>query len=67
MVRHYIKSKSDYKLGESSLDGYSAQVFPYNIFTYCSTCRVDCKFARNKLKQKRLQASTGGKHINAEK
>jgi hypothetical protein len=24
-------------------------VFPYNIFTYCSTCRVDCKFARNKL------------------
>jgi hypothetical protein len=24
------------------------QVFPYNIFTYCSICRVDCKFARNK-------------------
>jgi hypothetical protein len=28
----------------------SAQVFPYNIFTYCSICRVDCKFARNKKK-----------------
>jgi hypothetical protein len=23
-------------------------VFPYNIFAYCSICRVDCKFARNK-------------------
>jgi hypothetical protein len=32
---------------ESSLDDCSAQVFPYNIFAYCSICRVDCKFARN--------------------
>jgi hypothetical protein len=24
--------------------------FPYNIFDYCSICRVDCKFARNKKK-----------------
>jgi hypothetical protein len=23
-------------------------VFPYNIVAYCSICRVDCKFARNK-------------------
>jgi hypothetical protein len=23
-------------------------VFPYNIFAYCSICRVDCKFARKK-------------------
>jgi hypothetical protein len=23
--------------------------FPYNIFTYCSICRVDCKFERNKI------------------
>jgi hypothetical protein len=30
------------------LDDGSAQVFPYNIFTYCSVCRVDCKFARTK-------------------
>jgi hypothetical protein len=30
------------------LDDCSAQVFPYNIFAYCSICRVDCKFARNK-------------------
>jgi hypothetical protein len=36
--------------GESSLDDCSAQVFPYNIFAYCSICRVDCKFARNKKK-----------------
>jgi hypothetical protein len=35
---------------ESSLDDCSAQVFPYNIFAYCSICRVDCKFARNKKK-----------------
>jgi hypothetical protein len=26
-------------------------MFPYNIFTYCSICRVDCKFARNKKKK----------------
>jgi hypothetical protein len=32
----------------SSLDDCSAQVFPYDIFAYCSICRVDCKFARNK-------------------
>jgi hypothetical protein len=32
------------------MDNRSAQVFPYNIFTYCSICRVDCKFARNKKK-----------------
>jgi hypothetical protein len=35
-------------IGASSLDDCSAQVFPYNIFAYCSICRVDCKFARNK-------------------
>jgi hypothetical protein len=35
-------------IGESSLDDRSAQVFPYNIFTYCSICRVDCKFAKKK-------------------
>jgi hypothetical protein len=35
-------------IGESSLDDRSAQVFPYNIFAYCSICRVDCKFARKK-------------------
>jgi hypothetical protein len=29
-------------------------VFPYNIFAYCSICRVDCKFARNKIKKKGL-------------
>jgi hypothetical protein len=33
------------------LDDCSAQVFPYNIFAYCSICRVDCKFARNKKKK----------------
>jgi hypothetical protein len=33
------------------LDDCSAQVFPYNIFAYCSICRVDCKFARNKKKE----------------
>jgi hypothetical protein len=32
------------------LDDCSAQVFPYNIFAYCSICRIDCKFARNKKK-----------------
>jgi hypothetical protein len=32
------------------LDDRSAQVFPYNIFAYCSICRVDSKFARNKKK-----------------
>jgi hypothetical protein len=32
-----------------TLDDCSAQVFPYNIFAYCSICRVDCKFARNKI------------------
>jgi hypothetical protein len=37
-------------IGESSLDDRTAQVFPYNIFIYCSICRVDCKFARNKKK-----------------
>jgi hypothetical protein len=37
-------------MGESSLDDRSAQVLPYNIFAYCSICRVDCKFARNKKK-----------------
>jgi hypothetical protein len=26
-------------------------VFPYNIFAYCSICRVDGKFARNKYKK----------------
>jgi hypothetical protein len=26
-------------------------VFPYNIFTYCSICREDRKFARNKEKK----------------
>jgi hypothetical protein len=35
-------------IGASSLDDCSAQVFPYNIFAYCSICRVDCKFARKK-------------------
>jgi hypothetical protein len=35
-------------IGESSLDDLSAQVFLYNVFTYCTICRVDCKFARNK-------------------
>jgi hypothetical protein len=39
-------------MGESSLDDCSAQVFPYNIFAYCSICRVDCKFARNNNKKK---------------
>jgi hypothetical protein len=34
--------------GEPSLDDCSAQVFPYDIFAYCSICGVDCKFARNK-------------------
>jgi hypothetical protein len=33
------------------LDDRSARVFPYNIFTYCSICRVDCKFATNKNKE----------------
>jgi hypothetical protein len=33
------------------MDDCSAQVFPYNIFAYCSICRVDCKFARNKIKK----------------
>jgi hypothetical protein len=28
-------------------------VLPYNIFAYCSICRVDCKFARNKKKNTR--------------
>jgi hypothetical protein len=28
------------------MDDRSAQVFPYK-FTYCSICRVDCKFVRN--------------------
>jgi hypothetical protein len=32
------------------LDDCSAQVFPYNIFAYCSICRVDCKFAEIKKK-----------------
>jgi hypothetical protein len=36
-------------IGASSLDDCSAQMFPYNIFAYCSICRVDCKFARNKI------------------
>jgi hypothetical protein len=31
---------------------FIAQVFPYNIFAYCSICRVDCKFARNNNKKK---------------
>jgi hypothetical protein len=39
-------------LGESSLDDCSAQVFPYNIFAYCSICRVECKFARNNIIKK---------------
>jgi hypothetical protein len=30
------------------LDDCSAQVFPYNIFTYCSICTVECKFTGNK-------------------
>jgi hypothetical protein len=34
-------------IGESSLDDCSTQVFPYNIFAYCSIYIVDCKFARN--------------------
>jgi hypothetical protein len=47
-------------LGESSLDDRSAQVFPYNIFTYCSICRVDCKFERNKIKKNPLVC---GEHL----
>jgi hypothetical protein len=43
-------------IGASSLDDWSAQVFPYNIFAYCSICRVDCKFARNK---KKIYSSLG--------
>jgi hypothetical protein len=35
------------------LDDCSAQVFPYNIFAYCSICRVDCKFARKKKEEKK--------------
>jgi hypothetical protein len=38
------------------MDDCSAQVFPYNIFAYCSICRVDCKFARNNNKKKILMA-----------
>jgi hypothetical protein len=38
-------------IGESSLDDRSAQVFPYNIFTYYSICRVGCKFAGNNEKK----------------
>jgi hypothetical protein len=33
------------------LNDCSAQVFPYNIFAYCSICRVDCKFVRKKIYQ----------------
>jgi hypothetical protein len=40
------------------LDDCSAQVFPYNIFAYCSICRVDCKFARNKKKISRVVLSS---------
>jgi hypothetical protein len=49
---------SRYRKFQSSLDDRSAQVFPYNIFTYCSICRVDCKFARNKKNSSRLGGST---------
>jgi hypothetical protein len=48
--RWHQKSLSTVYIGASSLDDCSAQVFPYNIFAYCSLCRVDCKFARNKKK-----------------
>jgi hypothetical protein len=27
-------------------------VFPYNIFAYCSICRVDCKVTRNNRNKK---------------
>jgi hypothetical protein len=47
--RHNVVHSIGY-IGESSLDDRSAQAFPYNIFAYCSICRVDCKFARNKKK-----------------
>jgi hypothetical protein len=49
--RKKIEARTTYctvYIGESSLDDRSAQVFPYNIFTYCSICRVHRKFARNK-------------------
>jgi hypothetical protein len=35
------------QVATASLGDRSAQVFPYNIFSYCSICGVDCKFARN--------------------
>jgi hypothetical protein len=51
------------RIGESSLDDCSAQVFPYNVFAYCFICRVDCKFARNKKKSvsghRKATAKTG--------
>jgi hypothetical protein len=48
-------------IGASSLDDCSAQVFPYNIFAYCSICRVDCKFARNKKKStSKIRGGRGG-------
>jgi hypothetical protein len=40
------------------LDDCSAQVFPYNIFAYCSICRVDCKFAINNLTKIKLLTVT---------
>jgi hypothetical protein len=40
------------------LDDCSAQVFHYNIFAYCSICRVDCKFTRNKKKTFTLRKSS---------
>jgi hypothetical protein len=45
-------------IGESSLDDSSAQEFPYNIFPYCSICRVDCKFARNRKKSEVRETPT---------
>jgi hypothetical protein len=43
-------TKCPVHIGASWLDDCSAQAFPYNIFAYCSICRVDCKFARGKKK-----------------
>jgi hypothetical protein len=41
------------------LDDCSAQVFPYNIFAYCSICSVDCKFARHKKNNWRVATDFG--------
>jgi hypothetical protein len=37
--------------------------FSYNIFTYCSICRVDCKFARNKTKNPEFQRDNNSQCI----